>query len=173
MNKEQLLQENLLLRQQVEQLTNQLEESTKQVSIDNLNWKPLLGKVWNAAAEAWLKEITDQAKLLNFTKSQQHLVGQENENRAPVEPWTPMHEARLNDYRTVLRRTEAAHAVCEARERKRNSTLGLPPTVSELAELITKPEAEEVANVVNSTTPKFNREFSQVQPNPEPEPPSR
>jgi hypothetical protein len=112
-----------------------------------------------------------QAQLLKIILDDQHLVGKEGPNRAPVEKWTAMHEERFNNYITVLQHPEVAHAVCEARERKRNSSLGLPPTVSELAELITKPE--EVANVEYSTTPKFNREFSQVQPNPEPEPPSR
>jgi hypothetical protein len=112
-----------------------------------------------------------QAFLLKTIKDQQHLVGHESENRAPVEVWTALHEARFNSYIDVLRNSESAHAICEARERKRNAQLGLPPTVSELAELITK--AEEVANVEYSTTPEFNREFSQVQPNPEPEPPTR
>jgi hypothetical protein len=35
---------------------------------------------------------------------------------------------------------EKVHAVCEVRERKRNATLGLLPTVSELHEIITAPE---------------------------------
>jgi hypothetical protein len=109
---------------------------------------------------------------LKIIKDDQHLVGKEGPNRAPVEPWTAMHEVRFESYIAILRHPEVSHAVCEARERKRNSSLGLPPTVCELAELITKPEAE-VVNVESSTTPEFNREFSQVQPNPEPEPPSR
>jgi hypothetical protein len=113
-----------------------------------------------------------EAQLLKIILDEQHLVGKEGPNRAHVEKWTAMHEVRFNNYITVLQHPEISHAVCEARERKRNSSLGLPPTISELAELITKPEAE-VANVEYSTTPKFNREFSQVQPNPEPEPPSR
>jgi hypothetical protein len=83
-----------------------------------------------------------------------------------------MHEARFQAYVVVLKHPEYAHAICEARERKRNAQLGVPPTPSEFAELITKPE-QEVSNAEYSTTPKFNREFSQVQPNPEPEPPSR
>jgi hypothetical protein len=172
MNKEQLLQENLLLRQQVEQLTNQLEQSTKQLSTDNLNWKPLRGRVWNAAAEKWLNTITQQERLLKELKSRQHQSKEATEHFAPVEEWTATQEAQLAAYRIVLRNKGAAHAVCEARERKRNSTLGLPPTVSELAELLTA-KAEEVVNVVNSTTPQFSPEFSQVQLDPEPEPPSR
>jgi hypothetical protein len=115
-----------------------------------------------------------QAGLLKNILDEQHLVGKEGPNRAPVEKWTAMHQERFESYIAVLQHPEIAHAVCEARERKRNAQLGLPPTVSELAELITKPEAEVAkVNAEYSTTPKFNREFSQVQPNPEPEPPSR
>ncbi len=171
MNKEELFQENVLLRQQVEQLTNQLKQSTKQLAPDNLNWKPLVGKCWNAAAAAWSNELFRQAQLLKIILDDQHLVGKEGPNRAPVEKWTAMHQERFESYITVLQHPEVAHAVCEARERKRNSSLGLPPTASELAELIAKPE--EVANVEHSTTPEFNREFSQVQLEPEPEPPTR
>jgi hypothetical protein len=35
-----------------------------------------------------------------------------------------------------LQNESATHAICEVRERKRNATLGLLPTISELAELV-------------------------------------
>ncbi len=38
---------------------------------------------------------------------------------------------------------EETHAVCEVRERKRNNTLGLLPTVSELAEIINQPKIKQ------------------------------
>ncbi len=166
MNKEQLIEQNTLLRQQVEQLTNQLEQSTKKISGDSLNWRPLVGKCWNQAAAAWSNEMLRQAQLLKTVKDEQHLVGKESPNRAPIEKWTTLHEERFEAYIAVLQHPEIAHAVCEARERKRNSSLGLPPTISELAELITKPE-QEVASV--ESRPQQGESvarISQAQPNP-------
>ncbi len=43
------------------------------------------------------------------------------------------------------------HAICEARERKRNEMLGKPPTLSEVQYLIEKPEEEE-----SSSAPKLS-----------------
>ncbi len=173
MTRDELISQNALLLQQVEQLTKQLEQSTQQLSTDNLNWKPLVGKCWNAAAAAWSNEMLRQAGLLKTILDDQHLVGKESPNRAPVEKWTPMHQERFESYITVLQHPEVAHAVCEARERKRNSSLGLPPTVSELAELITKPE-QEVVNVESQTKQgEFEARISQAQLNPKVARPNR
>ncbi len=168
MNKEQLIAENTLLLQQVEQLTKQLEQSTQKISGDSLNWKPLIGKCWNAAAAAWSNEMLREAQLLKIVLDEQHLVGKEGPNRAHVEPWTAMHEVRFNNYITVLQHPEISHAICEARERKRNAQLGLPPTISELAELITKPE-QEVASVESRPQQgEFEARISQAPLNPKP-----
>ncbi len=166
MNKEELIAENTLLLQQVEQLTNQLEQSTKKISGDSLNWRPLVGKCWNAAAAAWSNEMLREAQLLKIVLDEQHLVGKEGPNRAPVEKWTAMHQERFESYITVLQHPEVAHAVCEARERKRNSSLGLPPTVSELAELITKPEQEVASVESRPRQAEFEARISQAPPNP-------
>jgi hypothetical protein len=166
MTRDELISQNALLLQQVEQLTKQLEQSTQQLSTDNLNWRPLVGKCWNAAAAAWSNEMLRQAGLLKTILDDQHLVGKEGPNRAPVEKWTAMHQERFESYITVLQHPEVAHAVCEARERKRNSSLGLPPTVSELAELITKPEAEVVNVESRPRQGEFEARIAQAQLNP-------
>jgi 1-deoxy-D-xylulose 5-phosphate reductoisomerase len=46
----------------------------------------------------------------------------------------------LDTYERVLKRTAAIHAICEFRERQRNLQLGEPPTISELAEILDRPE---------------------------------
>jgi hypothetical protein len=44
---------------------------------------------------------------------------------------------------------EITHAVCEVRERKRNGTLGLLPTISELAEIINQPETKQPETIAS------------------------
>jgi 1-deoxy-D-xylulose 5-phosphate reductoisomerase len=58
-------------------------------------------------------------------------------------------------YRTVLAETDTIHAFCEFRQRQRNAQLGEAPTISELAEIINKPEQKnpEVDMVNLSATP--------------------
>ncbi len=166
MTRDELISQNALLLQQVEQLTKQLEQSTQKISAENLDWKPLIGKCWNQAAATWSNEMLRQAQLLKTILDDQHLVGKEDPNRASVEPWTPLHEVRFNNYIAVLQHPEVAHAMCEARERKRNAQLGLPPTVSELAELITKPEQEVVSVESRTKQGEFEARIAQAQPNP-------
>jgi 1-deoxy-D-xylulose 5-phosphate reductoisomerase len=43
-------------------------------------------------------------------------------------------------YRRVLSNAATIHAICEFRERQRNAQLGEPPTISELAEILDRPE---------------------------------
>jgi hypothetical protein len=38
------------------------------------------------------------------------------------------------------------HAICEARERKRNAQLGLPPTVSEIQHIVETPDEAELSD---------------------------
>jgi hypothetical protein len=48
-----------------------------------------------------------------------------------------------------LQNEEITHAVCEVRERKRNATLGLLPTISELAEIINQPEIKQPETIAS------------------------
>jgi hypothetical protein len=78
-----------------------------------------------------------QYNLLIKTRNAQGMIGKQPRNEPPIEPWTSRHEAQLRACQIILNEPEKVHAVCEVRERKRNSTLGLLPTVSELHEIIT------------------------------------
>jgi hypothetical protein len=81
-----------------------------------------------------------QYQHLNKLRKSQGSIGKQRPDEVPIELWTSIHEAQLQACRAILTNKEKTHAVCEVRERKRNSTLGLLPTVSELYEIITAPE---------------------------------
>jgi hypothetical protein len=66
-----------------------------------------------------------------------------------IEKWSNIHEAQFTACQIILINEEITHAVCEVRERKRNSTLGLLPTISELAEIINQPEIEQPETVAS------------------------
>ncbi len=144
MNKEQLESQNLLLRQQVELLTNQLEqlmESNKSTNTEtNLNWPELVGKVQNESAKAILSKAQIQYQHLRKLKNSQSEIGSEKPNEVKIEKWSNIHEAEFQACLAILKNDEAVHAVCEVRERKRNATLGLLPNVSELHEIISAAE---------------------------------
>jgi hypothetical protein len=140
MNKEQLESQNLLLRQQVELLTDQLEqliELNKSTNTEtNLNWLELVGKVQNESGAAMIRKAETQYHLLLRQKNSQGGIGSERPNEVKIEEWSNIHEAEFQSCRVILENKEEAHAVCEVRERQRNSTLGLLPNVSELSEII-------------------------------------
>jgi 1-deoxy-D-xylulose 5-phosphate reductoisomerase len=70
----------------------------------------------------------------------------------------------LDTYERVLKRTAAIHAVCEFRERQRNLQLGEPPTISELAEILSTPEQKspEVDKVSFSPTPTIEPKLEPI-----------
>jgi hypothetical protein len=157
MNKEQLITENSLLRQQNEILSKQIEQLTPKPS----TWRTLIGKVWNANADTQMTEWTRQARRLSTLLEQQNVPAQEG---APIEKWTPLHELRLNTYRNVLRQPDTIHAFCEFRERQRNAQLGEPPTISELGEILSTPEQKnpEVDKVSFSATPTITPQLDPI-----------
>jgi hypothetical protein len=57
--------------------------------------------------------------------------------------WSEIHEAQYKACKGILTNINETHAICEVRERKRNSVLGLLPTTSELAEIINQPKPEQ------------------------------
>jgi hypothetical protein len=57
--------------------------------------------------------------------------------------WSEIHEAHYRTCEDILANINETHAICEVRERKRNSVLGLLPTTSELAEILNQPEPEQ------------------------------
>jgi hypothetical protein len=58
--------------------------------------------------------------------------------------WSEIHEAQYRTCEDILANINGTHAICEVRERKRNSVLGLLPTTSELAEILNQPEPEQL-----------------------------
>jgi hypothetical protein len=157
MNKEELITENTLLRQQNEILSKQIEKLMPEPA----TWRTLIGKVWNLNADTQMKEWTRQARLLSTLLEQQNVQAQEG---APIEKWTPLHQLRLDAYKRVLRQPDTIHAFCEYRERQRNAQLGEPPTISELAEILDNPEQKnpEVDKVSFSETPAITRQVEPI-----------
>ncbi len=157
MNKDELITENTLLRQQTEILTKQIEQLKPDTT-----WRTLLGKVWNEKADAQITEWKRHRENLLRLLDHQRLEAKEG---APIEKWTPLHQARLDTYERVLKRTAAIHAVCEFRERQRNLQLGEAPTISELAEILSAPEQKnpEVADKVSfSPTPTITPQLDPI-----------
>jgi hypothetical protein len=81
-----------------------------------------------------------QYNQLRKLKNSQSGIGSEKPNEVKIEKWSNVHEAQFQDCLEILKNTEAVHAICEVRERKRNATLGLLPTLSELHEIISAAE---------------------------------
>ena len=75
--------------------------------------------------------------------------GSEKDNEAKIELWSEIHEAQFSACITILKNEAVTHAVCEVRDRKRNATLGLLPTISELAEIINQPEIKQPETIAS------------------------
>jgi hypothetical protein len=60
-----------------------------------------------------------------------------------IETWSEIHEAQYKTCKDILTNINETHAICEVRERKRNSVLGLLPTTSELAEILNQPKPKQ------------------------------
>jgi Mg/Co/Ni transporter MgtE len=95
--------------------------------------------------------------ILLKTKRDQHLIGHETSNQVKIEIWSEIHEAQLSACISILQNEAATHAICEVRERKRNSTLGLLPTISELAELISMIQDEPEQQTLDANPPNFTQ----------------
>jgi hypothetical protein len=80
---------------------------------------------------------------LQKLRSNQINRGKEGTNQSKIELWTSIHNAELLACQTILANKAETHAVCEVRDRKRNLNFGLPPTISELAEMINQPETKQ------------------------------
>jgi 1-deoxy-D-xylulose 5-phosphate reductoisomerase len=67
-------------------------------------------------------------------------------------------------YRRVLSNAATIHAICEFRERQRNAQLGEPPTISELAEILDRPEQKnpEVDKANLSVTPTITPQLEPI-----------
>jgi hypothetical protein len=77
---------------------------------------------------------------LQKLRSNQVNRGKEKPDQSKIELWTSIHEAELSACETILANKAETHALCEVRDRKRNLNFGLPPTLSEMVEMINQPE---------------------------------
>jgi hypothetical protein len=77
---------------------------------------------------------------LQKLRSNQVNRGKERPDQSKIELWTSIHEAELSACETILANKAETHALCEVRDRKRNLNFGLPPTLSEMVEMINQPE---------------------------------
>jgi hypothetical protein len=109
----------------------------------SLNWRELVGKVQNESGAAMLHKAQLEYNHLNQLKRNQSQIGTENPNQVKIEVWSEIHEAQYRTCKDILTNINETHAICEVRERKRNSVLGLLPTTSELAEILNQPEPEQ------------------------------
>jgi hypothetical protein len=98
-----------------------------------MNWKHLVGKVLNNEAFG----IIAQAKQVQPTTA---LAKKRNGDRLNLTETIQVIEYETAQY--ILTHQLECHAICEARARKRNAVLGMPPTFSEVQFLVEAPEEE-------------------------------
>jgi hypothetical protein len=103
-----------------------------------LEWRELVGKTWNKTAFLMItqaREIKIDNTILAKARAETVLT---NEERIKL--------IRFNYAQYIAQHEFEIHAICEARERKRNAQLGLPPTVSEIQFIIEMPEQPEFSS---------------------------
>jgi hypothetical protein len=120
MTNEELRAENILLKQQLEELTSLTSNSEP-------DWKSLVGK-YNEEANDLIKTA--------IMKNQISYSRKHNLNPEAGTEWTNVDEILYEANKFVVANETHVHAVYEARERKRNGQLGLPPTLAELVSMI-------------------------------------
>jgi hypothetical protein len=134
MTNEELRAENILLKQQLEELTS-LTSSTEP------DWKTLIG-IYNEEAN----ELINSARVKNVAS----LARKNNHQPERGTEWTKVDEIIFQGNEILLANKLEVHAVYESRERKRNAQLGLFPTLAELVSII-KNQSEEPEIKPNQT----------------------
>jgi hypothetical protein len=103
-----------------------------------LEWRILTGKVLNNTA---FTMITDARaiQLSPRTAARQH-------NKEALSSNEQIEIINFNAAQYILNHQPEIHAICEARERKRNEQLGMPPSFSEAKWIVERPEEEEASS---------------------------
>ncbi len=117
MNNNELMEENALLRVQVEQLQQQLESN------QSPDWIALIG-CWNRQAAKLLMDWALEANGIHGIRT-----------RNGVEP-SPEQQRRFTIVANLIEHGEKIHAICEARQQQRNTSLGLPPTEWQMCQML-------------------------------------
>jgi hypothetical protein len=108
-----------------------------------LEWRILTGKVLNKTAFNMVAEaraIQLSPRTAAKQNSNEHLSSNEQ-----------IEIINFNAAQYILNHQPEIHAICEARERKRNEQLGNPPSFSEAKWIVERPEEEE-----SSSAPKIS-----------------
>ncbi len=98
-----------------------------------MQWKHLVGKVLNNQAFG----IIAKAKQVQPTTA---LAKKQNGEKLNLAETIQVIDWETAQY--ILTHQLECHAICEARDRKRNAVLGLPPTFSEVQYLVEAPDEE-------------------------------
>ncbi len=103
-----------------------------------LEWRSLVGGVWNKTAHTMISEAR-QIKIDNKILAKNH-------NNIALTADEQIQLIKFNYAQYVVKYELETHAICEARERKRNAQLGLPPTVSEIQYIVETPDEAELSD---------------------------
>jgi hypothetical protein len=100
-----------------------------------LEWKDLIGKVLNKTAFNMVIEARS-IQLKPRTAARRN-------NNEQLTSDEQIEIIKFNAAQYILNHQPEIHAICEARERKRNEQLGMQPSFSEAKWIIERPEEEE------------------------------
>jgi hypothetical protein len=100
-----------------------------------LEWRILRGKVLNNTAFTMITEA--RAIQLSPRTAAKQNAGEALSSNEQIEI------INFNAAQFILKHQPEIHAICEARERKRNEQLGMQPSFSEAKWIIERPEEEE------------------------------
>ncbi len=117
MNNNELMEENALLRVQVEQLQQQLESN------QSPDWIALIG-CWNRQASNLLIEWSQEANAIHSIRMKNGTEPSDDQKR------------RFKILSQLIKYSDKIHAICEARQQQRNASLGLPPTEWQLCQML-------------------------------------
>ncbi len=102
-----------------------------------LEWKELIGKVINKTAFSMISEARSIQLSPRTAAKQNNKVALTGDEQIEI--------INFEAAQYILKHQAEIHAICEARERKTNEQLGRPPSFSEAAWIIERPEEKEAS----------------------------
>jgi hypothetical protein len=99
-----------------------------------LEWKILKGKVLNKTAF----DMVADARAIQLSPR----TAAKQSNKLALSSNEQIEIINFNAAQYILNHQPEIHAICEARERKRNEQLGMPPSFSEAKWIVERPEEE-------------------------------
>ncbi len=120
MNKNELMDENALLKLQVKELQRQLESAKLP------DWMHLIG-CWNRQAAEQLRQWAMETDSI-ITIKQKNEAAHDRQQ-----------QCRFDIVSRLIKRPDEIHAICEARQQQRNAALGLAPTEWQFCQMLGLP----------------------------------